>query len=78
MKTNDNQTIQYKEFRGELHVRIGFGEWMPANEVKDPKYIPTEPTGMDFSRAGDSSKSMRPSIQEVKVTGLKNVSKFWY
>lgn len=76
MKTNDNQTIQYKEFRGELHVRIGFGEWMPANKVKDPKYIPTEPTGMDFSRAGDSSKSMRKVTKEWSIPVLKGKAQF--
>jgi len=50
MATED-RAVQYKYFNGELHVKIGFGEWTPSTQCPKPVYVPAEyQDRMDLSK----------------------------
>jgi hypothetical protein len=42
--SNENGTIHYKYFNGELHVRVGFGEWTPDALCSELVYVLEEHT----------------------------------
>jgi len=75
--TNDDQTVQYKDIRGERHIKVAHLEWTPVSLATTKVFngYLKDYDRMDLGKPGSVSKKSS-SISETSVPTQKNKAKY--